>query len=236
MAKTQASAARIRDMDIGPLWRDFGHTLIVEVTHCNVCEFQKRLAEDTRRPERSRYYRRTGRGDVSDARSWWSRLEARRLRLSFWEPGIPVSCSQVGMFRLRRSSASLHSGYAQHDTTKGGTYSETIAAVPPQLACIVQPGGDAIDRGAERIFQVRGSLAFLLAVQQLDLNQAHGVHVWIPQANGAGQHTVAREQLALAGDAQNHLAASQEFSFQHGKHSFPQWGVLYQAGIFPGDA
>ena len=52
------------------------------------------------------------------------------------------------MFRLRRSSASLHSGYAQHDTIKSSTYSYTITAVQPESARIVESGSDPVDGGS----------------------------------------------------------------------------------------
>ena len=35
------------------------------------------------------------------------------------EESLPGHCSRGGMLRLRRSSAQLHSGSAQHDTTWG---------------------------------------------------------------------------------------------------------------------
>jgi hypothetical protein len=59
------------------------------------------------------------------------------------------------------------------------------------LACIVQAGGDPIDGRAQRILQIRGFLSALLAAQQFHLNQAHGVDVWVAQADGTGEHAIA---------------------------------------------
>ena len=67
----------------------------------------------------------------------------------------------------------------------------TFCFLIPNLACIVQTGGDSVDSRAKRIFQLCQILPLLLASKKFHLDQAHRVYVWIAQMNGASQHTVA---------------------------------------------
>ena len=57
----------------------------------------------------------------------------------------------------------------------------------------------------------------MLAAQKFDLNQAHGVHIGIAQADRAGEDAVSGQQFTLSGDPQNHLASAEKFLFQHGE-------------------
>jgi|SRR5690348_9192578 len=49
-----------------------------------------------------------------------------RLRSNFRDANTGDSYSKVGMLRLRRSSASLHSGSAQHDSVLGGAHGTAL--------------------------------------------------------------------------------------------------------------
>ena len=65
---------------------------------------------------------------------------------------------------------------------------------------VMQSSRDSVDGRTQRVFQFRALLSLLLAPQEFDLNQAHGIDIRVAQANRAGQHAIACQQFALAAD------------------------------------
>lgn len=56
---------------------------------------------------------------------------------------------------------------------------------PARSAGIVQSGGDSVDGRAQRIVQRLRVISEAFSAKQVHLNQAHRIHIRIPQADGA---------------------------------------------------
>jgi hypothetical protein len=76
--------------------------------------------------------------------------------------------------------------YSKIGIKKSLSYEQNISRLAPavtNLAChlpsVVQPRGDAIDCRAQRVVQVFRVVALLFSAQEINLNQAHRIHVRI---------------------------------------------------------
>src|SRR5436305_166199 len=58
------------------------------------------------------------------------------------------------------------------------------------LPCVSEAGGDAIDCGGEGVVKRLVFLTGAFSAKKLDLNQAHGIHVWVAPADGACQNWI----------------------------------------------
>src|SRR5579883_251875 len=72
-----------------------------------------------------------------------------------------------------------------------------------RLPGVVQSGGDAIHSSADGVVEGIPFFAGAFAAQQVNLDEAHGIHVRIAQANGAIQQRVTFEKVALPGYLKN---------------------------------
>ena len=61
---------------------------------------------------------------------------------------------------------------------------------PTASSRIVQPGCDSIDGRSDRIVEQRIGLSRAFATQQVHLNQAHRIDVWIPPGARAGEYSL----------------------------------------------
>src|SRR5436190_2106469 len=109
-------------------------------------------------------------------------------------------------------------GLLSRSRTSGGAFSRVgIRAKPSTRACFlskneatdcllvrcsVSPGVtqsrcDPVDGCAQGEVKLGAGIAVPLAAQQFQLNEAHGVHIWIAQAYGAVKHRIVFEQTLL---------------------------------------
>src|SRR5215475_2252009 len=70
-------------------------------------------------------------------------------------------------------------------------------------ARIPQTRRNPIDSCGQSIIELRRVLSASLATQKVDLDKAHGIHVWIAQSNRSRQHEIVFQKLGLIGDAKN---------------------------------
>src|SRR3984893_12369868 len=99
------------------------------------------------------------------------------------------------------------------------------------LPRIVQPGGDAVDGGAQSVIYPVCGGAGPLAAEEFDLHQAHGVNVRVAQADGAGQDWIPFELFFLPSDGEDHTASAFKFIDQSMPDAFTQVGVGDEFGV-----
>ena len=104
-----------------------------------------------------------------------------------------------------------------------------------RLAGIAQPRRDAVDGGGQDVVQLLALFPAPFAAQQLDLDQAQGVHVGVAQPEGAGQGRIVLQQARLAGDRQQHPPGALVLLDHHAEDPFPQRHIRDQVGVEAGE-